>query len=144
MSRQPRLDFAGALYHVTARGIEKKDIFLDDRDRFLNLLALRVSRFEMRVFAYCLMSNHMHLALERGAIPLQRFMRSLQTAYAQSFNRRYERVGPLFAGRYKAFLVDNDRYFKALIRYIVANPVEGGIVDRPAQYRWSSYRAYFA
>jgi putative transposase len=146
MARQPRIEFPGALYHVTARGIERREIYRDDRDRerFLSLLAVRVPRFEVSVLAYCLMTNHVHLAVQTGATPLQRFMKSLQTAYAQYFNRRHDRIGPLFAGRYKAFLVDRDRYFQALIRYIHLNPVEARIVDRPGQYPWSSFGAYFA
>jgi putative transposase len=144
MARQVRIEFAGALYHVIARGFERRDLFRDDRDRkkYLSLLAERVPRFGVRVYAYCLMSNHVHVAIQTGSQPLSRLMKSLQTSYAQYFNLRHRRVGSLFAGRYKAFVVDEERYFLTLLRYIHLNPVQAGLCGRPEEYRWSSHRSY--
>jgi putative transposase len=144
MARRLRVDIAGCLYHVVARGNERKAVFGDDqdRDKYLSLLARYRIRFEFELLAYCLMANHLHLAIGRGSTPLSRVMLALQTAYTQYFNRRWGRVGHLFQGRYKAFLVDSDSYFGALLRYIHRNPVEAGLIDVPERYRWSSDRYY--
>lgn len=144
MARSLRVELAGAVYHVIVRGNERKAIFRDDRDRevYLDRLAQCRSRFQFRVLGYCLMSNHVHLALERGPVALSRAMLALQSFYAQRFNLRHERVGHLFQGRYKAFLVQDERYLFALLRYIHLNPVQARLVDRPDAYRWSSDRFY--
>ncbi len=142
MPRPPRLQFPGAVYHVTARGNERRDIFRSDRDRedFLKRLAGCRDRFGFRLLAYCLMTNHFHLALRTAATPLSRIMACLQSSYAQLFNRRYARVGHLFQGRYKSRLVQEDRYLQALIRYVHQNPVRAGITRRACDYPWSSDR----
>ncbi len=129
---------------MTARGNERKAIFRDDRDReiYLDRLAECRARFRFRVLGYCLLSNHVHLALERGPVALSCIMRALQSFYAQRFNFRHERVGHLFQGRYKAFLVQDDRYLFSLLRYIHLNPVRARLVDQPSAYRWSSDRFY--
>src|SRR5436309_10951023 len=88
------------------------------------------------------MDNHVHLAIETGDAPLSRIMAGLQSSYTQAFNRRYRRVGHLFQGRYKAFLIEKDRYGLALLRYIHENPVKAGIVAAPQEYAWSSDRHY--
>jgi len=142
--RPLRLDFAGAVYHVVARGNEKKAIFRDDGDRreYLARLAACCRRFEFRLYAFCLMGNHVHLALERGPVELSRIMLTLQSSYAQAFNRRHQRVGHLFQGRYKAFLIEKDAYLLTLVRYIHMNPVKGGLAVRSQAYPWSSDRFY--
>jgi REP element-mobilizing transposase RayT len=144
MARPPRLEFPGALYHVTVRGNEKRAVFRDDVDRrqYLDRLAHYRERFRFQLLAYCLMTNHVHLAIRAGVVPLSRVMAGIQSSYAQWFNRRHERVGHLFQGRYKAFLVQEDRYLLALIRYVHLNPVSGGIVTHPSHYRWSSDRSF--
>jgi len=144
MARPLRLEAEGAVYHVIARGNERKAVFRNDRDRerYLELLARYRRRFGFKVLAYCLMDNHVHLALERGPVELSRIMRSVQASYAQWFNFRHGRVGHLFQGRYKALLVQKDRYLLALIRYVHENPVTARMVERPEQYVWSSDRAY--
>ncbi len=111
---------------------------------YLERLAECRSRFQLRVLGYCLMDNHVHLALERGPFALSRTMLALQSFYAQRFNFRHQRVGHLFQGRYKAFLVQDERYLFALLRYIHLNPVRAGLVDRPEAYPWSSDRFYRA
>jgi putative transposase len=142
--RPPRLEFAGAVYHVIARGNEQRDVFRNDSDRelYLQRLAHYRDRFRFRLYAYCLMSNHVHLALETGPVYLSRIVLALHGSYAQAFNQRHERVGHLFQGRYKAFLVQKTSYLLALLRYIHQNPVKAGLVSEPQHYRWSSDRFY--
>ena len=144
MSRPLRLEYPGAVYHVVARGNERRAVFRDDRDRELYLTRLQNyrERFGFRVYAYCLMTNHIHLALETGKVPLSRIMLALQGSYTQAFNRRHRRVGHLFQGRYKALVVQKDRYLLALVRYIHENPVRARIVGRPSEYPWSSDQWY--
>jgi putative transposase len=140
MPRQPRIEVSGALYHVTARGNERKALFRDDSDRreYLARAALYREKFHFRLLAYCLMTNHVHLAIRAGDEPLCRIMARLHSSYAEWFNRRHNRVGHLFQGRYKAFLVQEDRRFHALVRYIHLNPVKARLVERAADYPWSS------
>lgn len=144
MARPPRLQAPGTLHHLIARGNERREVFRDqaDREDYLERIARYRERFGFRLFAYCLMPNHVHLALEQGPAPLSAFMHALQSSYTQRFNRRYERVGHLFQGRYKSFLVECDRYFLALIRYIHENPVKAGIVATARDFRWSSDRFF--
>jgi REP element-mobilizing transposase RayT len=144
MSRPPRLEFSGAVYHVIARGNEQRDVFRDDSDRelYLRRLAHYRDRFRFRVYAYCLMSNHVHLALETGPVLLSRIVLALHGSYAQAFNQRHQRVGHLFQGRYKAMVVQKTSYLLALVRYIHENPVKAGLVSEPPLYRWSSDRFY--
>jgi REP element-mobilizing transposase RayT len=138
------VELAGGVYHVIARGNERRDIFRDDSDRRLYLarLAECQDRYEFGVLAFCLMPNHVHLAIERGPVALSKIILALHFYYSQKFNFRHERVGHLFQGRYRAYLVEHDRYLAALIRYIHLNPVKAGIVDRPEAYPWSSDRWY--
>ncbi|HZI65900.1 MAG TPA: transposase [Thermoanaerobaculia bacterium] len=144
MPRPPRLEFSGAVYHVVARGNEQRDVFRNDSDRefYLDRLAHYRDRFRFRLYAYCLMTNHVHLALETGPVFLSRIVLALHGSYAQAFNRRHGRVGHLFQGRYKAFLVQKASYLLALVRYIHENPVKAGLVAEAPNYRWSSDRFY--
>ena len=109
---------------------------------YLERLAHYRQRFGFRLLAFCLMPNHVHLALRRGRFPLSRIMAGLQSSYTQWFNRRHRRSGHLFQGRYKAFLVQEDPYLLALIRYIHLNPVRAGLARKPESYAWSSDRHY--
>lgn len=144
MSRAPRVEIAGGVYHIIARGNERRDVFRDDADRRLYLARLGEcrNRYGFGVLAYCLMPNHVHLALERGSVPLSKIMLALHFYYSQKFNFRHARVGHLFQGRYKAYLIEQERYLNALVRYIHLNPVKAGIVARPEDYPWSSDRPY--
>jgi putative transposase len=143
MARPLRLEFPGALYHVTARGNERKPIYRDEQDRrrFLQRLSAVAGGFRLRVHAYVLMRNHYHLLVETPAANLSRAMRQLNGVYTQDFNRRHRRAGHLFQGRYKAILVDKDAYLLELSRYIHLNPVRVGEVSRPWEFRWSSAAA---
>ena len=144
MARQARIEYPGALYHVISRGIERRDLFRDDEDRrqYLSILERAIARFGCLLYAYCLMSNHVHLALETGDVPLSRIMRSVNSSFSGYFNRRHKRSGYLFQGRYKAFLVDEENYLLALVRYVHLNPVKAGAVRQPSDYVWSSHRSY--
>jgi putative transposase len=143
VARPLRLEFAGAFYHLTARGNARAKIFLDDGDRglFLALLSKEITQQGWRCYAFCLMGDHYHLLIETPEANLVSGMRRLNGVYTQAFNRRHGRVGHVFQGRYKAILVDKDSYAQELCRYIVLNPVRAGIVKRPQDWRWSSYRA---
>ncbi|KAF0191629.1 MAG: hypothetical protein FD165_1698 [Gammaproteobacteria bacterium] len=143
MARQLRLEFAGALYHLTARGNAREDIFRDDEDRqtFLRLLGKEVEQQGWRCYAYCLMDNHYHLLVETPEPNLSRGMRRLNQVYTQAYNRRHGRVGHVLQGRYKSILVHKDSYLQELCRYIVLNPVRARMVSSAKDWPWSSYRA---
>jgi len=143
MSRPIRIEFQNALYHVTARGDRREDIFEDDGDRLMFLANLDqvTTQFNWICHAWCLMDNHYHLLIQTPDGNLSKGMRQLNGVYTQATNRRYRRVGHLFQGRFKAILVDSDTYLLELTRYIVLNPVRAGMVKKPAEWTWSSYRA---
>ncbi len=144
MARPLRIEFENALYHVTARGIEKKTIFtnVSERQKFLYYLRENIKRYQVVLYAYVLMDNHYHLLVETMLPNLNRFMHDVNTAYSVFHNRRIGRVGPLFQGRYKAIIVDKEPYLLELSRYIHLNPVRAGYLQRAENYRWSSYRVY--
>ena len=141
MSRPLRLEFAGALYHLTSRGDRREPIYLADEDRedWLTLLAQVCERFNWLVHAYCQMTNHYHLLVETVDGNLARGMRRLNGEYTQRFNRRHGVVGHLFQGRYKALLVQNEAYFLELSRYVVLNPLRAGMADSLNVWPWSRY-----
>ena len=143
MSRPLRIEYAGALYHVTARGDRREDIYLDDEDRqaWLQQLAQVCRRFNWRCHAWCQMDNHYHILIETAEGNLSQGMRQLNGVYTQACNRRHQRVGHVFQGRYKAILVQKDSYLLELARYIVLNPVRAGMVKDVADWAWSSYHA---
>jgi putative transposase len=144
MGRPLRIEYPGALYHITSRGNEKKDIFLSDKDRkkFLSILADYHDRCRILIHCYVLMKNHYHLVLETPLGNLLKVMHGINSAYTGYFNREYERVGHLFQGRYRAIVVDRDAYLLELSRYVHLNPVRARIVRRLEKYRWSSYLGY--
>jgi len=153
MARKPRVLLAGGIYHVTCRGNERSEIFVDnrDRERFLLRLAESAEVFQVRIHLYCLMSNHVHLLVETPLGNLDRFMGSVLTGYTVYFNLRHDRSGHLMQGRYGAQLVAGDEYLLKLGRYIHLNPVQikkwanRSISERICQlraYPWSSYLEY--
>jgi len=143
MARPLRLEFAGALYHITSRGDRREDIYEDDADRadFLAVLGEVCDQHNWVCHAYCLMSNHYHLLVETPEGNLSQGMRQLNGVYTQHFNRRHGRTGHVFQGRYKAILVDKNDYLLELARYIVLNPVRAQMVRSAKDWPWSSYRA---
>jgi putative transposase len=142
MARPLRIEFAGALYHVTSRGNRRETIYEDDADRetFLDVLSEVVERYNWICHAYCLMTNRYHLLIETIDGNLSKGMRQLNGIYIQTSNWRHHRVGHLFHGRFTGILVDKDAYLLELSRYIVLNPVRAGIISRPDDWRWSSYQ----
>ena len=143
MARPLRIEYDGALYHVTSRGNDRKAIFKDDHDRelFLSTLAQVAERFHWLCHAYCLMNNHYHLVIETPDGNLSKGMRHLNGVYTQTFNKRHGRVGHVFQGRFKGILVQKDSHFLEVCRYVMLNPVRAKMIGHPRQWRWSSYRA---
>lgn len=142
MARPLRIEYEGAVYHITSRGNARQDIFLDDNDRtkFLEILSDVVERHNWVCYAYCLMTNHYHLLIETPDANLARGMHQLNGVYTQAFNRRHHRVGHVLQGRYKAILVEKESHLLELARYIVINPVRAKSARHPRDWRWSSYR----
>jgi putative transposase len=143
MARPLRLEYEGALYHVTSRGNARESIFLydEDRSRFLEIVADVVKRFGWICHAYCLMTNHYHLLIETPDAGLSRGMQLLNGVYTQWFNRRHDRVGHLLQGRFKAILVEKESHLLELVRYVVLNPVRAEMVRGVRDWPWSSHRA---
>lgn len=143
MARPLRIEFAGAVYHLTTRGNARANIFCDDNDRqqFLALLHNTIKRYDWHCHAYCLMDNHYHLLVETNVPTLSKGMKFLNGTYTQYFNRQHHRVGHVFQGRFKGILVQKDSYLLELARYIVLNPVRAGMVRNASEWPWSSYRA---
>ena len=144
MPRPLRIEYPGAVYHVTSRGDGRMAVFRDDGDReiFLDILGDTVALRKWVCHAYCLMGNHYHLLLETPEANLSAGMRSLNGEYTQAFNRRHRRPGHVFQGRYKAVLVEKERHLLELCRYVVLNPVRArGMARDPGDWPWSSYRA---
>jgi len=141
MARPLRLEFAGALYHVTSRGDRREDIYLDDDDRaaWLAVIGDVCARFNWIVHAYCQMTNHYHLLVETVDGNLSKGMRQLNGVYTQRFNRRHGMVGHLFQGRYKAILIQKDTYLLELTRYVVLNPLRARIVSRLEDWLLSQF-----
>jgi putative transposase len=143
MSRPLRLEFPDALYHLTSRGDRRENIYEDDEDRlaFLEVFSSVIEQFNWVCYAYCLMSNHYHLLVQTPDANLSKGMRQLNGVYTQAYNRRHQKTGHLFQGRYKSILVDEDNYLLELSRYIVLNPLKAGMIKKVDQWKWSSYLA---
>ena len=143
MGRPLRLEFSGALYHVTSRGDRQEDIYESDDDRvlFLNVFGEVCKSYNWVCHGYCLMTNHYHILIETPDANLSQGMRQLNGVYSQKFNRVHKRVGHVFQGRYKAILVEKENYLLELTRYIVLNPVRAKMVHFAKEWKWSSYQA---
>jgi REP element-mobilizing transposase RayT len=144
MPRGPRIFFKNAHYHITDRGNDKRDIFIDDPDRreYLKLLGQGKQDFGLLIPAYALMTNHIHLYLVTPEANLGEAMFWLNNSYSHYFNNRHGKSGHMFEGRYKCKLIQQDQYSLSLLRYIHLNPVKAGIVKSPEGYEWSSHRQY--
>lgn len=144
MARRPRIHFAGAFYHVIARGNHRQKIFREDQDYrvYLRFLSEYKARGDFLLYAYTLMPTHIHLLIEARETRLSQLMQTLQFRYTRNFNLKYKTWGHLFQGRYKAILCEKDSYFLELSAYIHLNPVRAGLVEKPEDYPWSSYSSY--
>ena len=144
MTRQWRIEFEGAYYHILSRGNARRNIFSDNNDRisFLEILGKMSERFEVEVYAYVLMNNHYHLLLKTSKPNISKSMQWFGTTYTRRYNIKHRRSGHLFQGRFKNFLVENDEYLMLLSCYIHRNPLRAGIVERLVDYPWSSYPMY--
>jgi putative transposase len=143
MGRVPRPQVADGLYHVMSRGNARGAIFKDDADysTFLGQLTKVVKRFDWRCHSFCLMPNHVHLMIETPEPNLAAGMQVLNLSYARFFNWRYRRVGHVFQGPYRSVPILTEGHLLAVVRYVVLNPVEAGLVADPADWRWTSHRA---
>lgn len=141
MARPLRLQFPGAVYHLTSRGNRQTPIYQSDEDRkvFLDILGKTVKRYNWVCYGYCLMDNHYHLLVETVDANLSLGMRQLNGMYTQYINRRHDTVGHVFQGRYKSILVEKNSHLLELCRYIVLNPVKAKMIDHPGKWKWSSY-----
>ncbi len=144
MARKPRIHYPGAMYHVMLRGNARQTVFHQDAEYryFEEILAQGLEQYAIVLHAYCWMKNHVHMALQVQDIPLSKLMQNISQRYTQWSNKRYDRVGHVFQGRYKAVLVDSDAYLTELIRYIHLNPVRSKIITDPLDYPLSSHAAY--
>jgi len=144
MARPLRIQGEGLLYHITSRGDNRKKIFISDNDfnKFLEYVKLSQDKYKFYLYAYCLMDNHYHLMIETSQPNLSKIMQYINTSYTIYYNKKRNKCGHLFQGRYKSILVEADVYFNELTRYIHLNPVRAGIAAKPDKYCWSSYNDY--
>lgn len=146
MARPLRIEFPGAIYHVTSRGDQLGPIFEDNEDRliFLDVIARAMARFDAVALAYCLMGNHYHFVIHTRRANLSKLMRQINGVYTQAYNRRHGKTGHLFQGRFKAILVDQDAYLLEVCRYVDLNPIRARMARLPSKWPWCSYRAHTA
>jgi REP element-mobilizing transposase RayT len=141
MSRPLRIEYRGAIYHITSRGNEKKPIFLEKQDRevFLDILKKVNKRYNFLCHTYCLMDNHYHLVIETPEGNLSQGMRQLNGVYTQTFNKKHQSFGHVFQGRYKAILIQKESHLLEVSRYVVLNPVRAKLVESPEEWIYSSF-----
>ncbi len=144
MPRKARIDIKDYYYHIIARGQRKNPLFFSNKDFdfFIELLDKQLTKYDIKVYAFCLMKNHYHLLVKRNNDSLEKFFKNLHTKYAIYFNRKYKLVGHVFQGRYKSFIILNEKYLYALLKYIHNNPIKAKIVNRIGDYKYSSYNFY--
>jgi REP element-mobilizing transposase RayT len=144
MARKPRIQFEGAFYHIIVRGNQKQNIFLDDDDRnnYLERLQKYKTKYNFFLYAYVLMTNHVHLLIETPSDPISKIMQMVNFTYTRYFNKKYDKTGHLFQGRFISYLCDKENYLLSLIRYIHNNPVRAGMVKNALKYPWSSHKEY--
>jgi REP-associated tyrosine transposase len=144
VARKPRIEYEGAFYHVITRGNQRQNVFKepDDFQKYIDLLAQYKERYKYSLYAYVLMSNHVHLLIETGTTALSKILQGLNQSYTMYFNKKYETVGHLFQGRFKAILCDKESYLLSLIKYIHMNPLRAKMAKSIGGYRWSSHGSY--
>lgn len=144
MARKPRIEYEGAFYHIITRGNQRQKIFKDKEDfiKYLEVLTRYKSQYKYFLYAFVLMSNHVHLLIETQKTPLSKILQGINQSYTIYFNKKYRTEGHLFQGRYKAILCDRDEYLLSLVKYIHLNPIRARIVNMPEEYQWSSHHSY--
>ena len=142
MGRKPRLHIEGGLYHIIARGNNRKEIFKEEEDYadFLKILQALKQKTSFKLFGYCLMPNHFHLLMEVGRTSTSVVMQRLLTSYTKHYNKKYKKIGHLFQGRCKSIICEKDNYLLELVRYIHLNPLRAGLVRRPLDWEWSGHK----
>ena len=144
MPRRPRIEYPGAFYHVMSRGNNGEYVLTEEeKPEYTRLIEKYKERYRFKIYAYCIMDNHVHFLLETGEIPLSKIMQGIQQSFTQYYNKKHNRTGHVFQQRYKAELCDKERYLWQLIKYIHYNPVKAGI-KQGLDYKWSSHRSYVA
>src|SRR6056297_2121196 len=144
MPRARRMQSETGIYHVVLRGINKQTIFQEEEDKEHFLVSLDQYRKECgyQLLAYCLMGNHIHLLMKTENEAIGQIFRRIGASYVYWYNKKYDRTGHLFQGRFKSEVVETDEYLKAVLRYIHQNPITAGLVSTPEEFVWSSYREY--
>ena len=145
MARGKRAKSESGIYHVMLRGNNKQQVFFDLEDycKFLSILGICKGICGYKIYAYCLMENHIHLLIQEGEEPLDKVFKRIGVRFVGWYNAKYKRCGNLFQGRFKSIPVNDDEYFITVMRYIHQNPVKAGIVEKCSDYDFSSYNAYF-
>ncbi|WP_346897506.1 transposase [Clostridium sp. UBA7503] len=144
MARKLRIWYTGAIYHVMCRGNRKKDIFLDSEDYqvYLKIIKKVKEELDFDIYSYCLMTNHVHLAIGTKDDDIGNIMKKINMLYSIYFNRKYDLIGHLFQGRYRSELIQEDKYILEVSRYIHLNPLRANMVTNAQDYKWSSYSTY--
>jgi REP element-mobilizing transposase RayT len=142
--RKPRIKSESGIYHIIMRGINRQTLFEDEEDciKFIKVLERYKDICQYKLFAYCLMNNHLHLLLKEGKEPLETVMRRICGSYVFWYNKKYDRIGYLFQDRFKSEPVEGDEYFLIVLRYIIKNPIKAGITNRAKDYKWTNYYDY--
>lgn len=145
MARKPRIEYKGCLFHVMAKGNNGEFVLANEEDKqmYLELIKKYKERYSFKLYAYCIMDNHVHMLIEQEDTPLSKIMQGIQQSYTQRYNKKYKRTGHVFQQRYKAEICNKDEYLLQLIRYIHNNPAKAGIKEG-LNYRWSSHKEYIA
>ena len=143
MSRKPRIHYEGALYHVIVRGNNRAYIFKsgENKEEYRKIVSKYKKRYRFKLYAYCIMDNHVHMLIEVGDVPLSKIMQGIQQVFTQRYNRKNRTTGHVFEQRYKSYLCDRDAYLLSLIRYIHQNPVRSKLTDG-INYQWNSHKEY--
>jgi putative transposase len=145
MSRKARVRSKSGLYHIMSRGANRQEIFHDDEDcqRYLDIIKKYKMKSELRIYAWCLMNNHVHLVVKEGNEDISLTMKRIGVSYANYYNWKYQTIGHLFQDRFRSENVETDQYLLKVIRYNHQNPVKAGIVQQVVDWRWSSCRSYY-
>ena len=145
MARKPRAKSESGIYHIMLRGINKQQVFFDDDDckMFLDVLSRTKAVCGFELYAYCLMSNHVHLLIKEGEEPIEKIFKRFGDSFIYWYNLKYDRIGGIFQGRFNSVPINNDEHFISALRYIHQNPIKAGIVNNCSDYEFSSYNSYF-